>query len=171
MSNIALLYSSNTTITCAVANLTSNATFVAGRGSTQVDNTTNVYVDAIVQGAVTVNGTTNPTANTFINIYVYGSNTSLATTNIDTLTGTDGNFTLTNTGVLYSALKLGASISVLANTLGIKYPIAPFSVAQLFGGVMPKYWGLYVAHNTGVALNATAANHDFSFNGIKYDIV
>lgn len=169
MANIALLYSSNTTITCAVASLASSATFVAGRGSTQVDNTTNVYVDAIVQGLVTV-GTT-PTANTSINIYVYGSNTSLATTNIDVLTGTDGNFTLTNTGILYGALKLGASVTVFDTTSNIDYFVSPFSVAQLFGGVMPKYWGLFVAHNTGVALNATAGNHSFSFNGVKYDIV
>ncbi len=169
MSVSQLLYSANTTITCGVASLGTSATFVAGRGSTEIDNTSSLYIDAIVQGMVTV-GTT-PTANSAINIFVYGSNTSLATTSIDTLTGTDGAVTLTNTGVLYSALRLGASITVLATTSDIDYPIAPFSVAQLFGGIMPKYWGLYVSHNTGVNLNATAGNHAFSFNGIKYDIV
>lgn len=169
MSVTQLQYSSNTTITCSVASLASSSTFVAGRGSTQVDNTSNLYVDALVQGVVTV-GTT-PTINTSINVFVYGSNTSLATTNIDTITGTDGAVTLTNTGNLYSSLALGASVLVLATTSDIDYYISPFSVAQLFGGVMPKYWGLYVTHNTGVALNATAGNHSFSFNGIKYDIV
>lgn len=169
MSVSQLLYSPNTTITCSVASLATNSTFVAGRGSTEIDNTGNLYVDAIVQGVVTV-GTT-PTINTAINVFVYGANTSLGTTNIDTITGTDGAVTLTNTGVLYSALRLGASITVLATTSDIDYFISPFSVAQLFGGVMPKYWGLYVSHNTGVALNATAGNHAFSFNGIKYDIV
>jgi hypothetical protein len=73
--------------------------------------------------------------------------------------------------VLYSALVLGGSVTVLATTSDIDYFISPFSVAQLFGGVMPKYWGLYVSHNTGVALNATAGKHSFSFNCINYDIV
>jgi len=96
MSVTQLQQSANTTITCSVASLASSATFVAGRGSTQIDNTSNLYVDALVQGVVTV-GTT-PTINTSINVFVYGSNTSLATTNIDTITGTDGAVTLTNTG-------------------------------------------------------------------------
>ena len=77
---------------------------------------------------------------------------------------------LTNTGVLFSALKLGAVITVTDSTSNVGYNFAPFSVAALFGGVMPKFWGLYVAHNTGVNLNATGGNHAFSFNGVKYDV-
>jgi hypothetical protein len=150
-----------------LSSLATSATFVAGRESTEIDNTTNKYVDALVQGKVKV-GTT-PTANTSISIYVWGADTSLATTAIDTLDGADSAETLTNTGVLFSALKLGAVISVIATTSDVTYNVAPFSVAQLFGGVMPKFWGLFVSHNTGVNLNA--ANDDlFSFNGIKYDV-
>jgi hypothetical protein len=152
-----------------LANLGSSATLVAGRESTQVDNTTNQFMDAIVQGNVSV-GTT-PTTNTTINIYLYGADTSLGTTAIDTLDGTDSAETLTNSGVLYSALKLGAVINVLVNTTNVKYNIAPFSVAQLFGGVLPKFWGLYVAHNTGVNLRNDAVNTNaFSYYGVKYDI-
>jgi hypothetical protein len=168
MATATINYSSNTTITCSVASTASNSTFVAGRESNEIDNTTNKYMDALVQGKVTV-GTT-PTANTQIGIYVWGADTSLATTAIDVLDGTDSAETLTNTGVLYSALKLGAAITVTAATSDVGYNFAPFSVAALFGGVMPKFWGLYVAHNTGVNLNATGGNHAFSFNGIKYDV-
>lgn len=161
-------YSSNTTITIAPASLATSASFISGVESNEIDNTTNKYVDAIVQGKVTV-GTT-PTANTYINVYVWGADTSLATTAIDVLDGTSSAESITNTGVLGSALRVGTSIPVLVATSDIGYNFAPFSVAQLFGGVMPKFWGLYVAHNTGVNLNATAGNHVFSFNGIKYDI-
>jgi hypothetical protein len=57
------------------------------------------------------------------------------------------------------------------NTSDTKYWIAPFTVAALFGGVMPKFWGLYVAHSMTAALKTDAANTDsFSFNGIKYDV-
>ena len=169
MATTTTTYSSNTTITCGVASTASSTTFVAGRESNEIDNTTTKYIDALVQGKITV-GTT-PTANTQIVVYVWGSHTSLATTPIDVLDGTDSVETLTNTGVLGSALRWGATIPVLAATSDITYDFAPFSVASKFGGVMPKYWGLFITHNTGVNLNATAGNHVFTFNGITYDTV
>jgi hypothetical protein len=162
-------YGSTTAITMDLANLASNATWVAGRESTEVDNTSNKFVDVIVQGSVSV-GTT-PTANTVINVFVYASDTSLATTPIDVIDGVDSAETITNTGVLYSMFKIGAAINVLAATSDIAYPVAPFSIAQLFGGIMPKYWGLFVAHNTGVALRNTSVNtNSFDYVGIKYDV-
>jgi len=168
MATTTINYSSNTTITISPASTASSATFVAGRESNEIDNTTNKYMDALVQGKVTV-GTT-PTANTQIVIYVWGADTSLATTAIDTLDGTDSTVTLTNTGILYSALKFGTTINVTATTSDIDYAFAPFSVASKFGGILPKFWGIYITHNTGVNLNATGGNHALSFNGIKYDV-
>ena len=148
--------------------LASSATFVAGRESSQVDNTTNKYVDVLVSGSVSV-GTT-PTANTSILIYVYGADTSLATTAIDVLDGTDSAETLTNVGIL-NALRLGAAINVPAATTDVQYFVLPFSVAALFGGVVPKFWGLFVAHNTAVNLRSNAINtNSFEYVGIKYDI-
>lgn len=166
MATTTINYSSNTTITMDLSSVATSATWIAGVESNEIDNTTNKYLDALVQGKVKV-GTT-PTANTVIAIYVWGADTSLATTPIDVLDGTASAETLTNTGVLNSALRLGASIGVLVNTSDITYNVAPFSVSALFGGVMPKFWGLFVAHNTGVNLNATN-NNLFSFNGIKFD--
>lgn len=168
MATITPNYSTNTTITIGLATtpLASSSTFLGGRESNEIDNTTNKYMDAIVSGKVTV-GTT-PTANTTIAVYVWGADTSLATTAIDTLDGTDSDETLTNTGIL-NALKLGTAIAVPAATSNVGYPVLPFSVAALFGGVLPKFWGLFVTHNTGVALNSTAGNHYFEYVGIKFD--
>lgn len=161
-------YSSNTAITMDLSALASSATFVAGRESSQVDNTTNKYVDVLVSGSVSV-GTT-PTANTSILVYVYGADTSLATTAIDVLDGTDSAETLTNVGIL-NALRLGAAINVPAATSDVQYFVLPFSVAALFGGVVPKFWGLFVAHNTAVNLRSNAINtNSFEYVGIKYDI-
>ena len=161
-------YSSNTSITMDLASLASSSTFLAGRESSQVDNTSTKYTDALVSGTVSV-GTT-PTANTAIAVYVWGADTSLGTTAIDVLDGTDSAETLTNTGIL-SALRLGASIAVPATTSDVQYIVLPFSVASLFGGVMPKYWGLFVSHNTGVALRNNAVNtNSFEYVGIKYDV-
>jgi len=160
-------YASNAAITMDLANLATSSTFVAGRESNQIDNTSNKYIDALVSGKVSV-GTT-PTASTLINIYVWGADTSLATTALDVLDGTDSAETLTNTGILY-ALKLGASVAVPAATSDVAYEVLPFSVAGLFNGAMPKFWGLFVAHNTAVNLRNTSVNTDsFEYVGIKYD--
>lgn len=161
-------YGSNTAITMDLANLASSSTFLAGRESTQVDNTTNKFIDCLVSGFVSV-GTT-PTANTTITVYVWGADTSLATTALDVLDGTDSAETLTNTGIL-NALRFGAAVSVPAATSDLQYIVLPFSVSSLFGGVMPKFWGLFVSHNTGVNLRNTSVNTNlFEFVGIKYDV-
>lgn len=166
MATTTISYSSATTITISPASTASSSTWVAGRESTEVDNTTNKYDDALVQGKITV-GTT-PTASTLILVYVWGSDTSAGTTNIDVIDGTDSAETLTSAGVRDGFMRLGAAINVDATTSDRGYPFGPFSVADLFGQ-MPKYWGLFVTHNTGVNLNATGGNHAFTYTGIKFD--
>lgn len=167
MATATINYAANAAITMDLANLGTSATFVAGRESSQIDNTTNKYIDALVSGKISVG--TSPTANTTIAVYVWGADTSLATTALDVLDGTDSAETLTNTGIL-NALKFGAAIAVPATTSDVQYEVLPFSVASLFGGVMPKFWGLYVAHNTGSNLRNTAVNtNSLEYVGIKYD--
>lgn len=169
MAAVNIAYSANTTITMDLTALGASTTFIAGRESTQVDNTTNLYVDALVSGRFIV-GTT-PTLPCQLNVYVWGADTSLATTAIDVLDGTDSAETLTNTTVLTNALRLGASCPILVNTSNITYDIAPFSVAQLFGGIMPKFWGLFVSHNHTAALKTDAGNtNSFRFNGVTYTV-
>lgn len=161
-------YSANTAITMDLANLASSSTFLGGRESSQIDNTTNKYMDAMVSGQISV-GTT-PTANTQIVVYVWGADTSLATTALDVLDGTDSAETLTNTGILAN-LRVGAVLPVFAATSDIAYLVLPFSVAALFGGLMPKFWGLFVAHNTVAALRNTAVNtNSLEYVGVKYDV-
>jgi len=167
MATTSLAYSGNTTITMDLASLATSSTFLAGRESTQIDNTADKYMDCLVSGTVSV-GTT-PTANTVIAVYVWGADTSLATTPLDTLDGTDSAETLTNTGIL-NALRLGATVAVPATTSDVQYIVLPFSVASLFGGVMPKFWGLFVTHNTNVNLRSTTNTNSFDFVGIKYDV-
>lgn len=158
------------TITIGLAStpLASSATFVIGRESAQINNSTDKYVDAIVEGKITVGTPT--TANTEIQVWVYASfHTSLATAGIDVLDGTDSDVTFATAGVRGTAMKMGARVDVDTTTANRTYPIAPFSVAELFGGKMPVFWGLFVAQNTGGALNSTAGNHELSFTGIKYE--
>lgn len=160
-------YSTDTAITFDISSLGTSATFVAGRESTEVDNTTNKYMDAIVTvDGITGHASTAPTVGQMITLYVWGSDTSLGTTPIDTLDGTDSAETLSHVSVLQS-LRFVAATAVTVATAGLVYYIQPFSVAQRFGGVMPKYWGLYLAHNHTGALAASQSTL-FSYNGITY---
>lgn len=168
MATAQLTYSANTAITFDISSLAGSATFVAGRECTEIDNTSNRYVDCIVDvSGITGHASTAPTIGQLIALYCWGSVVSLATTPIDTLDGTDSAETLSHVSVLNS-LRLAGSASVTVATAGLVYYIQPFSVAQLFGGNMPKFWGLYLAHNHTGALAASQSGL-FSYVGIKYD--
>lgn len=158
-----IAYSTDTAITISLGSLASSATWVAGQESNLIDNTSNLYVDALVQGKIRV-GTT-PTTLTQIIVYVWGSSVSPGSVAIDVIDGTDSAETISSVGVRNSFLKIGAVLDVDSATSDRDYPFA-FAVADLFGGSMPPYWGLFVAHNTVAALNATGGNHVISFRGI-----
>ena len=160
-------YSSNTAITFDISSLATSSTFVAGRESTQIDNTTTQYVDCLVNvDGITGHASTAPTVGQLIALYAWGADTSLATTAIDVLDGTDSAETLSHVSVLNS-LRFAGAAAVTVATAGLVYYIQPFSIASLFGGVVPKFWGLYLAHNHTGAL-AAAQTSLFSFNGITY---
>lgn len=160
-------YSANTAITFDISSLATSSTFVAGRECSEIDNTTNKYIDCLVRvKGITGHASTAPTVGQVIQLYCWGSDVSLATTAIDVLDGTDSAETLGHVSVLNS-LKFVAAPAVTVATAGLLYYIQPFSVAQLFGGNMPKFWGLYLAHNHTGAL-AAAQSGLFSYNGITY---
>jgi hypothetical protein len=159
--------SSNTAITFDISSLGTSSTFVAGRESAQIDNTSTNYVDCIVNiDGITGHASTAPTIGQMIGLWVWGSDTSLATTAIDVLDGTDSAETLSHVSVLNS-LRYAGGAAVTVATAGLVYYIQPFSVAELFGGVMPKFWGLFLAHNHTGALAASQSGL-FSFNGVTY---
>lgn len=166
MATVNIAYAASATITVAPENVATSSTFVAGVESAVIDNTSNKYVDAIVGGTWT-SGTT-PTANTQVLIYV-GAIRDDAPTYPDVFDGTSSAETLTSAGVGRGFLKLGAVIDVDTNTSNRAYD-ALFSVAQLFGGVMPNKWFLFITHNTGVNSNSTAGNHVWKYTGITYTV-
>ena len=167
MSTLSLLYSANRAITLDLSSLATSSTLLAGIESGQIDNTSDLYVDALVTvDGITAHASTATTAGQRIEVYAWGSDTSLATTPIDVLDGAAGAETLSHAAIL-NAFKLAGMAVVTTTTAGLVYQIAPFSVAALFGGVMPKFWGLFVAHNHTGALGASN-DALFSYSGIKY---
>ena len=168
MATMTVNYGTKTQITLDLSSLATSSTFVAGVESGEIDNTTNKFMDCIVQStAIVGHASTAPTIGQMIGVWVWGADTSLTTKAIDTLDGTSSAVTLGHVSVLNS-LRFAAAPTVTVATAALSYYVQPFSVAQLFGGVMPKYWGLFVAHNHTGALGASN-NNCFNYTGIKYD--
>ncbi len=144
-------YGASSALTLTLNSLASDTNLLAGRSSTVVDNTSNLSDDELVTGVIAAG--TSPTAGTQILVYAW-SILDDTPTYPDTVTGSDANTTLTSANVQAAgAFKLAAVITVDATT-NRNYPFS-FSLAALFGGNMPKKWGIYVVHNTGVALKSS----------------
>ena len=155
--------SANTAITFDLSSLGASATFVAGRECTQITGAGEV--DAIVNVKGITGSASTATAGQGINIYAWGADTSLATTAIDTLVGTDAARTIALPTL--QSLRFIARAYTTVTTASQVYYFMPFSIAQQFGGVMPKFWGLFVATDLTGGL-AAAMSAKFSFNGITY---
>lgn len=163
MADRKIAYGSSSAVTITLGGLATSSSFTAGRESTAIDNTSNKYLDYLIGGKIQV-GTT-PTASTEIRVYVVGS-VNDSPTYPDVFDGTDSAETRTSAGATDAAMKLAAVLSVDATTSNRDYWFGPVSVAALFGGVMPKYFVVFVTHNTAVNLNATDGNHVISITPV-----
>jgi len=154
-----ITYGTSTAITCTLASLASSAT--AGRCSTAVDNTSNLYDDAIVTLSVT-SGAGTMANDKAVYVYVYGSEdgTNYDIEESNTL-GSDAAYTINSP----TNHKLAAVLNILTEA---KVYTAVFSVAQVYGGVMPRKWGLIIVNFSGQALNGTEGNHIKTYTGITY---
>jgi hypothetical protein len=159
-----LIYGASTAITISLASLASSATWVAGRNSSIISNATDLFLDVLLSGKIRV-GTT-PVAGTSINVFVYAQMDDTPTYP-DSLTGSDAAFTCTSAGITQGYLMLARSLMVDSATSDRDYPFSGVSIARLFDGFMPQRWGVFVSHNTGVALNSTGGNHVLKYQGGK----
>lgn len=165
MADLTLKRGASAAFTISLASLATSATLVAGQESNAIVTPSTQILDYLVGGKIRV-GTT-PTINTVIQIWVYSSIDDTPTYP-DVFDGTDSAETITGSsvGVRDGAIKLGAIALVDSTTSDRDYWFAPFSIAMLHGGALPKAWGLFVTHNTGVNLNATGGNHVLSYTPI-----
>jgi len=145
-------------ITCSCSSLADNGS----RESTAIDNTSNRFLDALVQGAIVVHTASDLTA-TVGNVKIYGYGTGDGgTTYSGGATGSDAAFT--DNGIpqdLDNCPLLGV---VACLTQQQTYEATPMSVANAFGGVLPDHWGIIVENQTGQALGSSVGN--FWYQGI-----
>jgi hypothetical protein len=159
MTTASPLYGTTTAMTITLTGLATSAVD-AGRQSTVAANGTDDAIDALVGGKITTG--TSPTASRQIEVWLFGSYDDTE------YTGGAGAADAAFTPDTKSLLKLLCIIPTV-NTSDKAYRFGPYSVAQAFGGVMPENWGVYVTHNTGVNLNATASNQEVHYTTVKYE--
>jgi len=161
-----IAYGTDIDLTLALASLATHAGLLIGRASTAVVNTSTLAIDYLIGGKITTG--TSPTASKSIEVWVYAAFDD-GPTYPDSITGTDAGKTMTSTDIKVTALALAAVLPT-DNTSNRTYNFAGISLASLFGGRCPAAFGVFVVHDTGVALHATAGNHQISARPITETI-
>jgi hypothetical protein len=133
----------------------------AQRQSTAVDNTSNLYLDALVAFKIKT-AASGTSATGAVKCYVYG--TSDAGTDYgDTVTGSDGSVTLTSP----PNLRLLTVLNAVANAT--TYISDPVSIAAAYGGVMPAKWGIVIENDTAATLDGSVGSA--WYQGIQQSVV
>src|SRR4051794_18799983 len=140
-------------ITITLASLATSSSLIAGRASTVV--TPSNWADALVSGKIATG--TSPTGGG-IDVYVWGQENDTPTYP-DAITGTDAAKSFASANVRDAALRLAWS-TACDTTSNQSYEVKAFGVASLFNGILPKRWGIWVVHSSGVNLNSTGGNHE-----------
>jgi hypothetical protein len=155
--DVKISYVADAAFTLDLSALAASATWVAGRESTWVANSSN-YLDFEITGTF-ISGTT-PTAPAEHRLY-YLKSTEDTPTYPDVFDGTDSAETLTNTNIRDS-LTLGWS-GTASTSSNITYPIiSAITLAQAFG-ICPKNFGLFFTHAHTAALKTDAGNTNSLF--------
>jgi hypothetical protein len=150
-------YGGNTSITITVGALANNA----ARQSAAVDNTSNLYLDALL--TVSINAPTSGLSTPFlVNIYLAGSFDGTTwpgegSGNPDGVTGIDSAITLDSP----TDLILVGQIAM--PTASKTYVTEPISVASAFAGLMPIKWSIIIQNTSGGTLQTGSVAH---YNGI-----
>lgn len=159
--DILMKYGAQQTITAAIAGLASDTDLRAGLESSVIDNTTDGYEDIILSGFITVG--TGPTASRVIEVWAVAWNGSGWP---DVFDGTTSAETITSADIKNSICKSVASIST-TNTSDRRYDFTGVSARNVFGGVLPSKFVLFVTHSTVANLNSTASNQALYYEGVK----
>lgn len=148
------------TTTALTITLTSLAN-AAARESTAIDNTTNLFLDAMLYVSVKLTAGT-PAAGAGVDVYAYASVDE--TNYTDNATGADAALTMRSTPNL---ILLGRIMTSAAGALTWKQMFV--SIAGAFGGILPPKWGIVIDNQSGFALDSSG--NALSYRGITAQAV
>jgi len=125
------------------------------RQSNFIDNTGDLFFDALVQLDITTAGSGVNTSQGYIDVFSYGTATYGSSYNGLT-SGIDGTIT--------SSMNLRVVGRISANSSGSNCR-GVFKVAPSFGGILPTHWGIVVENQTG---NLFGGNDVCIYQGVKF---
>jgi len=141
------------TITITTDSLAASVT--VGRASTVIDNSSNLYLDALLSGVlVTSSSALANSKSAYIFAYAQLDSTPHYT---DGVSGSDAGFTRTDP----PNLPFVAQVNLPATNT--TYRFGPYSIAVAFGGVLPDHWGIVVFNDTGQNFNTGTS---FTYQGV-----
>jgi hypothetical protein len=105
-----------------------------------------------------------PSGDKAVYVYAYGSEDG--TNYGDNATGSDAAITLRSPSNLRP---LG--VILCPDSGALTYKSQPMSLADAFGGTVPRKWGIVVQNATGVTLSATGGDHAARYSGLSYQTV
>lgn len=136
-------------IACDITGLANNAS----RQSDVIDNTTNLFLDALVHVTIKA-GASGTAAGGVVNVYAYAT-VDGGTKYSGGATGSDAAYTQ----VVPSQLRLIGQVVVVADA--VTYEGGPFSVANAFGGILPAKWGLVIENVSGSTTDASVGAAEY----------
>ena len=151
-----IAYAASAAYTITLASLATSSTLLAGRESTGLSNASNLYLDELVSGFITTG--TSPTNAKSIEVHAIGAMNDTPDYP-DVFDGTDSVETFTSDDIKLSVTPQAIIPMPTDNTSSRTYPFVPTGIRRLFGDALPVAHVLFVTHDTGVNLHATAGNH------------
>lgn len=146
----------------AFSSLASSAT--AGWQSAQVDNTSNLYLDTLMQFTNTAVNTAAANSKAVF-FFAFGGNATGVLTNFGAAVTGTAEGTLTFPDVTANPVP-GLVYVQPYTTTNIAMASLPFSMSAAFNGLLPIYWGVAAVNHTGMTLGTVTMKYQGTYETI-----
>lgn len=171
MASLKIAYSASSNLTVTnLHSLAASSSYIAGWGSATVDNTSALDVDHLVSAKFTITSSNNQAGEVRIYIIPLLDDSNYPSVSSGTV-GTEGAVAFVDTEERDAAAVLARTLAVDASTGAVIFSAA-FSVASLFGGVLPKKYTVFVTGNAATSTNAqfAASGNQVTYKGVYYTV-
>ena len=145
----------NQAITITLTSLADNGY----RASAAVDNSSNCFLDCLVQLKILVSGSA-PSGESVVNVWAYGSADG-GDTYSGGATGSDADYGGAAGQLITNARLIGV---IYCDAASETFESDLMSICNAFGGVMPDHWGIIVQNQLGAAL--ANSGHSAFYQGV-----
>lgn len=154
--DVSLKWGTAGTMTHSLASMATSSTRLVGWETASLDITSlGPVVDVLFNIRITTG--TSPTTARQIEVWPIAQNADATWPGV--FDGTSSAETIASAELKNALCRIPLAIFGTNATSDVSYEATGVSLAQCFGGVLPKAVVLFVTHDTGVNLNSTAGNH------------